>query len=203
MALALMYVWCADIRIFPMAECAQGLKMVEDSPTRSRRGIFWAMALALVISFVLSIYISMKLGYKYGGITLNRWFFVGAAKTPFNLMAEKLQNPSPPSLPGYLLMGSGAIITIGLTVMRTMFPWFVLHPIGFVVGSAWLMNSLWFSVFLAWLIKSIILRYGGAMVYKKVVPFFLGLVLGQYTAAAVWFVIDLCTGKTGNIVFWA
>ena len=37
MALALMYVWCADIRIFPMAECAQGLKLVDACPAPRRR----------------------------------------------------------------------------------------------------------------------------------------------------------------------
>jgi len=202
MALALMYVWCADIRIFPMAECAQGLKLVDACPPRRRRGIFWAVTLALVISFVVSVAVSLSLAYKYGGMTLNQWFFVGGPKAPFRLMAEKLQNPSPPSLPGYLLMAGGAGVTVLLSVLRATFPWFTLHPLGFAVGSVWLMNQLWFSVFLAWLMKSAIFRYGGPVIYRRVVPFFLGLVLGQYTAAAFWFLVDLCTGKTGNTVFW-
>ena len=202
MALALMYVWCADIRIFPMAECAQGLKLVEDCPTRRRRGIFWAITLALVISFVVSVVVSLSLAYKYGGITLNRWFFEGGPIAPFRLMAEKLQNPAPPSVPGYVFVGVGAAVTAGIAVLRIAFPWFTLHPIGFAVGSVWLMNHLWFSIFLAWLLKSLILRYGGPSVYRKVVPLFLGLVLGQYTAAAFWFVVDLITEKTGNMVFW-
>ena len=204
MALALMYVWSADIRIFPMAEWAQGMKLVEGCPDnkRERRPIFWAIVMALVISFVLSIFLSLTLAYKYGGITLNSWFFSGGPRAPFRLMAEKLQNPSPPSTPGYFLMAGGALVTIALAALRASFSWFTLHPIGFAVGGVWLMHQLWFSVFLAWLIKSLILRYGGPAVYRKVVPFFLGLVLGQYTAAAFWFVVDLCTGKTGNQVFW-
>jgi hypothetical protein len=202
MALALMYVWCADIRIFPMAEAAQGLKLVENCPPRRRRPIFWGIVIALVISFVVSVVVSLGLAYKYGGMTLNSWFFEGGPKAPFRLMAEKLKNPSPPSVPGYLLMTLGAAVTIALGVLRSTFPWFSLHPIGFAVGSVWLMNQLWFSIFLAWLAKSLILRYGGPLIYKKVVPFFLGLALGQYTAAAFWFVVDLCNGKTGNQVFW-
>ena len=85
--------------------------------------------------------------------------------------------PSPPSLPGYLLMGGGALVTVILASLRASFAWFQLHPIGFTVGSVWLMNELWFSIFLAWLTKSLILRYGGPLVYRKMVPFFLGLVL--------------------------
>lgn len=202
MALALMYVWSSDLRIFPMAECAQGLKLVEECPARRRQGIFWAIVVALVISFVVSVFVSLRLGYTYGGISLNHWFFSGGPQTPFKLMAEKLRDPSPPSIPGYLLMGVGAAVTVGLVALRASFPWFPLHPIGFAVGSVYLMNKIWFSIFLAWMIKSLILRYGGPAVYRKVVPFFLGLVLGTYTAAAFWFLVDLCTGKTGNIVFY-
>lgn len=202
MAMALMYVWCADIRIFPMAETAQGLKMIEDCPRRKRGGIFWAIVLALVISFVVSIVVSMMLAHKYGGMTLNRWFFEGSPQAPFRLMTEKLQSPHGPSGPGYLLMGLGAVVTTGLAILRASFAGFPLHPIGFVVGSVWLMNHLWASVFLAWLVKSLVLRYGGPVIYRRLVPFFMGLVLGQYTAAAFWFVVDLCTGRTGNQVFW-
>ena len=233
MALALMYVWSADIRIFPMAECAQGLKLAEECPTRQRGGIFWAMVVALVISFVISIVVSLSLAYKYGGITMNQWFFEGGPKAPYSLMAEKnqiigqlqeaekeaqdpekaqdpetmkklknLRRATSPSIPGYLLMAVGALATVAISVLRASFPWFTLHPIGFAVGSVWLVNQLWFSIFLAWLAKTLILRYGGPSIYKRVVPFFLGLVLGQYTAAAFWFVVDLCTGKTDNMVFW-
>lgn len=202
MALALMYVWCADVRIFPMAECAQGLKLAETCQPAKRRGILWAIVTALVISFVVSMIVSLVLSYKYGGITLNSWFFSGGPSAPFKLMADKMANPSPPSMPGYFLMAAGAAVTVALVFLRAVFPWFALHPIGFAVGGVWLTNQLWFSIFLAWLFKTLILRYGGPMVYKKVVPFFLGLVLGQYTAAAFWFVVDLCTGQTNNMVFW-
>jgi len=198
----LMYVWCADIRIFPMAECAQGLKLVEDCPPRKRRGIFGAIVLALAISFVASLWLSLFLAHKHGGITLSNWYFVGGAKAPYQLMSDKMVNPSPPSVPGYLLMGLGALTTVGLVALRACFAWFSLHPIGFAVGSVWLMDQLWFSIFLAWLIKALVLRYGGPVVYRKVVPFFLGLILGTYTSAAFWFVADWITGKTDNRVFW-
>ena len=38
-------------------------------------------------------------------------------------------------------------------------------------------------------------------VAKKGIPFFVGLVLGQYSAAGIWFIIDLFTHTTGNAVF--
>ena len=95
----------------------------------------------------------------------------------------------------------GALATLGLSIMRASFSWCSLHPIGFAVGSVWVMNKLWFSIFLAWVIKSLVLRYGGPLVYRKAVSFFLGLILGTYSAAGLWFVVDLVTGKTGNVIF--
>jgi hypothetical protein len=202
MALALMYVWCADIRIFPMAEAAQGLKMIDTCPPRKRRGVFWAMCLALVISFIVSITLSLYLAYTYGGITLEAWFFGNGAKAPYVMMADHLNNPKPPSVPGYLLMSGGATVSVALAVLRATFSWFAFHPIGFAIGSTWIMNVAWLSIFLAWLVKSLILRYGGPRAYRQAVPFFLGVLMGQYSAAAFWFVVDLFTGETNNIVFW-
>jgi len=89
-----------------------------------------------------------------------------------------------------------------LMFMRERFIWWPLHPIGFAIGSVWLMDRLWFSIFLAWIIKFMILRYGGPQIYLRSRYFFLGLIVGQYFAAAFWFIIDLFTGVTGNMVFW-
>lgn len=53
-----------------------------------------------------------------------------------------------------------------------------------------------------WLLKTLILKYGGIKIFDRLRPFFLGLILGQYSVATFWFVIDLITGHTGNSVFW-
>ena len=54
---------------------------------------------------------------------------------------------------------------------------------------------------MAWLIKRIVLRYGGASVYKKSQAFFLGLIAGEVLCNGIWLVIDYFTGKVGNVVF--
>ena len=64
------------------------------------------------------------------------------------------------------------------------------------------MNGVWFNVFLAWLIKKLVLRYGGASVYQGSQPFFLGLISGQALCNGIWLVIDYFTGKVGNDIFW-
>ena len=62
------------------------------------------------------------------------------------------------------------------------------------------MNWVWFSIFLAWLFKTIVLKYGGAAAYSRTRPFFLGLILGQVVVAGMWLVIDYFTGMTGNVL---
>ena len=70
--------------------------------------------------------------------------------------------------------------------------------IGFAVCGVGDMTWLWFTCFLAWLIKSIVLRYCGLKAYQALRPAFLGLIAGSYTFAAVWLIVDTLTGRTGN-----
>ncbi|MFP6645579.1 MAG: DUF6784 domain-containing protein [Candidatus Latescibacterota bacterium] len=72
---------------------------------------------------------------------------------------------------------------------------------GFPIGGNLLMNRVWFSVFLAWLLKKLILRYGGVGLYQRSQSFFLGLISGQALCNGLWLVIDYFTGKMGNPIF--
>jgi hypothetical protein len=58
------------------------------------------------------------------------------------------------------------------------------------------------SIFIAWMIKSAVLRYGGPRWYRKTLPFFLGMILGQYISGGMWIIIDGFTGMTDNYLFF-
>jgi hypothetical protein len=53
---------------------------------------------------------------------------------------------------------------------------------------------LWTSSLLGGLAKALLLRYGSLPVYKKVLPFVLGLMLGEFVIGALWAVFGLVTG---------
>ena len=57
---------------------------------------------------------------------------------------------------------------------------------GFAVSSSWSMNVFWSSIFVSWAIKLIILRMGGLKLHRQSIPFFLGLVLGEFVVGSVW-----------------
>lgn len=203
-ALGFTYVWAADVRTFVLASAANGLKLAEEQLAHRKRALFWAIALAIVVSIASSIWAVMYMSYAYGGINLNGWFFgpEGGPAYPFNYITGELNNPDGPDGVGWLATGLGGGAMALLMLARHNFLWWPLHPLGFAVSSISLTNYLTLSVFLAWLAKTLILKYGGPGLYHRARPFFLGLILGQFFVAGLWLVIDWLTGMTDNAIYW-
>ena len=93
------------------------------------------------------------------------------------------------------------MIVGALSVLRTRFVWWPLHPIGYAVGNTDTMTWIWFPTLLGWLFKTLILRYGGINLYRSALPFFLGLVLGDYAISGLWALFFLATGLPGYRTF--
>ncbi|MBN1446126.1 MAG: hypothetical protein JW957_08500 [Candidatus Omnitrophica bacterium] len=200
-ALSMTYVYAADLRTFPLSSISMGLK-VSEGMRGNRKPLVWAIMGAIVLNIIVTIILQLKLGYKYGGINLNDWYFRGNVTAPYNYATEMIRYQTAPNAIGWISKGIGALTMGVFLFMRQNFLWWPFHPIGIVIAPVAWIDALWFSIFLVWLVKSIIMRYGGAQVYDKLKPFFLGLPLGLYSAAGIWFIIDLFTGRTGNQVFW-
>jgi hypothetical protein len=200
-SLGLTYIWCSDIRTFVMASCAHGLKAI-DMVKGERRGFFWIIALSIAISILGSLGTTLSLAYHKGGLLLNTWFFQQGPIQPYIWVSEKIMNPTGPNIGGWILRGVGAAIMAALMYLRHVFLWWPFHPLGFCVGGIWIMDQIWFTCFLAWLLKAIIMRYGGFRLYRSARPFFLGLILGQFTCNGIWLIIDFLTGHVGNQIFW-
>ena len=76
-------------------------------------------------------------------------------------------------------MGVGALVTIALSTLRTQSAWFPLHPIGYLAANSWGMHINWASFFLGWLLKVLVTRYGGLKLYNRLLPLFLGFLVGH------------------------
>jgi len=200
-SLAINYVWSSDIRTYVMASSAHALRMA-DMTARRKRPLFWIIWLAIFISIAASIWVTMVLAYAKGGVNLNQWFFIDGPRAPYNWIVDKLATPTDPNWPGWLVRAGGFAVMSFLMFMRTRFVWWPFHPIGFAVGSTWIMNVLFATCLAAWVLKSLIIRYGGLRGYMFLRPAFLGFILGQYTCNAVWLIIDAMTGATNNVIGW-
>ena len=75
-------------------------------------------------------------------------------------------------------IGVGFLITFLLSGLRSLFPWFPLHPLGYVVASTYFVRTFWFVALLAWTIRMVVLRIGGThSVRQGLIPFSVGMFL--------------------------
>ena len=95
----------------------------------------------------------------------------------------------------------GGVLMVLLYWVRQRLPWWPFHPVGFPVAAVDLMTHIMTSVFIAWFIKVIVLRYGSVSFYRRTQGFFLGLIAGQMLTLGFWLIIDYFTGKNGNFLF--
>lgn len=92
----------------------------------------------------------------------------------------------------------GASILALLFLARQRLGWWPRHAFGFAASTGWVMDVIWFSVFLAWTAKMVVLKSGGPGLYGRRRPSFLGLALGQIVAGGLWLMVDYLTGTVGN-----
>jgi hypothetical protein len=82
------------------------------------------------------------------------------------------------------LLAGGA--TAIMTILRQLFAGFWFHPVGLILGPTTILGEVWGSLLLAWLLRFIVLRLGGAAsVREKLMPFATGVFLASVTAYAV------------------
>jgi hypothetical protein len=178
-----------DLRGFLMPSFIQSFKLAHDRGIRMRPLMALIFA-AIAITLVISMYMNTRLGYENGGLTLESWFAqVGSRKPAEN--ARDLMKGVPSANPLNIgWVGVGAMLTIGMMFARSRLVWFPFHPIGFLMCLTYPMNTLWVSIFLGWLAKVLITRFGGSEIYRNTIPAFLGLALGDVSMMLFWLCLD-------------
>ena len=191
--------WAGDHMVFMMAPVANSIRMMHGM-RRSRRRIIWFIGAVMGIGLIGSVGTTLVLGYRHGAVNLTHQYFNWFAQEPFRVAALLLDKPSAPYWPGWLWTATGGLFMGLMTLARQRLLWWPLHPIGFAVGGTWMMDHAWFSVFVAWLIKVLVLRYAGLGGYRATRWFFLGMFLGYITSGGIWLLVDGLTGLKGGAV---
>ncbi len=187
--------WAAEMRLFTMIACANSLKLAEMIPGPKRR-LFWGMILALLCGLAGSTYVLMHVAYTHGGINLTSHFIGDGGQ--WNRLVPLLNSQPGADVRGWIFTGIGGLVEGLLMWANHRFFWWPFHPLGFVVAGGFITGQIWFSAFIAWLLKAIILQYGGPGLFTRLRPFFLGMILGEATTGGLWLVIDALTGNYGN-----
>ncbi len=192
--------WTADIRVFFMPFFVHALHLWKTLGAR-RRGFVAAAVSAVAVSAGVSAWIILKLAYTHGGVNLSGWLFRGCPTVPFYYITARTANPDSAAAWRYAFLAGGAGIMALLMFCQYRFTWWMLHPLGFAIGPTQPVKDLWFSIFLGWLLKVLLLRLGGLSLIRRATPFVLGGVLGQFVACGVWATIDGLLGHQGNSLY--
>jgi len=164
-----------------------------DPVNLKRRSLLGAMALAIFFAIVISYVASLPLIYGKGGLNLQWGPFIGSPRY-FNHIVSLIQFPRDTKWNEVYSMILGFGIISFLLLMRHQFIWWKLHPIGYVMGAVYSSYFLWSCIFIGWLLKYIILKFGGIKQYRLLRPLFMGLILGEYSIIGLWMILGMFTG---------
>ena len=181
------YYWLNRLHVaHPMPNQLEAFKLAERTKMDSKR-LVWVMMLATVVGTLASFWAYLHVIYREGASSASG-FVVGMGWETFNRLQNWLSNPTGPVHGAIGSMGIASAVTFLLYFLRHRFFWWPFHPIGYVMTSAtWGgLADFWFSVFLGWMIKAIIIKFFGLGAHRRAVPFFLGLILGDYVVSSAW-----------------
>ena len=175
-------------RSHPMPFQLEGFKMAERTHT-SYRGMFWAIGIATVFGTLVAFAVILYKLYDRGAASAslgppNVPLIFGSE--PWNRMESWVKSPASPDTSTAIAIAVGFAMTIVLNSLRMKMAWFPFHPVGYAVSGSWSMNQLWLSMLIAWIVKLVMLRYGGLKLYRRALPFFLGVILGECIIGSFW-----------------
>ena len=152
--------------------------------------LVFALMLAAAVAIVAALLWNLQLYYVNGaaGGNVNSWR-ISKGTEPWSNLQHALHDPKAANGTALAAMMGGAFMILLLSALRTRFVGFPLHPAAYALNMSFANDFFWCDLLLAWLIKSCILRYGGIKLYRQVLPFFLGLILGDYVTGSVWSLI--------------
>jgi len=163
----------------------EAYKMGTETGSRLR-GMTVLMMAAIFIAFVVGFFTTLGSYYKVGAEKAGWQYPYHMGTLQFFRVSEETKQGRSWDRAGIVAMASAVAFTALLALLRARFLWWPLHPVGFALAWSFWVFYYWFSGFTAWLAKTLILRYGGANTYKKVLYLCIGLLVGGWLMGIVW-----------------
>lgn len=184
-------------RSHPMPHQLESYKLAEQSNADYRK---WTKALMVMgpLAVFITFWAILYLMYDYGAEGKSRMTFGAEA---YNQLNTWIKTPENAKVPEFMAVWIGFAQALLLQWLRIRLPWWPLHPLAFAVTSSWEINLVWGPLFLAWVFKSLILRYGGRGGFQRSLPFFVGLMLGQFFVGSLWNIYGIARGLP-TYQFW-
>ena len=178
----------------------------------------WLCLLAIVLGLAVALPVTLYFQYDRGLATVDGWSqlatsypFVNALAVHQELSARgKLEEaerwrgwqrlwhlqPKRAHLLGFL---AGLGLVLLCAAGRVRYPGWPIHPVLFLVWGTYPAWRFAPCFLLGWLLKGLVVRYGGAQLYRRLLPLFSGLIageiLGYLTGVVAGLAYALCTGE--------
>ena len=184
-------------RCLAMPHQLEAFKAGEVSRANNRK-VAWIIMLATFLGIVATFWSLLHMYYINGAATakIQAGYRTGIGSYAFDRLNGWTLNPKKMDSSGVTFMGVGVGFALFLTLMKSRFLAWPFHPIGYGLAVSYAMDYFWFTAFIGWMCKVIVVRYGGIKMYRTALPFFMGLILGDYVSASIWTLIGWAMGVT-------
>lgn len=188
--LPMAWVLFLDFKTFIAPNLLNAAKMQEDVGG-SRKRFHINLLICLVVTVIVAVGFAIVLAHVRGATQMGGgWFFTQGPQAVFDTAVRATDTPPEmqPTTMGWYGIGAGWV-GLSMFLRQTLF-WFP-HPIGFIMLINPLMAVLWFSFFIGWIFKRIVVRYGGKATFDKTKVIFIGLIMGELLAIVIWALLSI------------
>lgn len=181
------------------------------------RHLLYTCLLGILGGLFIGGWVFLSNAYAFGGDNIRfQWAFNGleffmrrfrvehAQATAALLRTAEQAAPDAPNW-GARVMVVWGLITMALTLLRQFFAGFWFHPIGFILGGSHLNDGAnWGSLLVAWAVRALVLKIGGASaVRNKLHPFFVGAFVGALATLLIFAVINSISVTQGDGTYYS
>jgi hypothetical protein len=164
-----------------------------------KRKLGGVIAWALVVGFIVGAYATLYCQYSYptpqqaDQVPARNYF--GAEYIPKRELANPMDDFSRGKFTARqfdwkLHMGIGVSVTAFLQFATWRWASWPILPVGYIVSFGAFIGNAWFSIMIGWLAQLIVVRLGGATLFQKARPFFIGIIFGEALAAGLWIILN-------------
>lgn len=173
-----------------IASQVESFKLVSQSHANPRR-LVYAMIIAFAVGGLAAYWAGLHLQYRIGetpnGMVPRNW-------GQWLSLENRIANPcNPEPIAAGFQIGS-ALFTAWLFAMRLKFPWWPFHPVGYALCMTFGVDMFWSCILIAWVLKGLVMRWGGLSTYRRALPMAFGLIIGEYLVGAFWSLLSAATG---------
>lgn len=176
-------------RQHPMGHELESFAFAERVGQRTRPMV-WIVLLAAASGIAIGLLTTLQIYYERGAASAKvNPAQMGVGWESWNMLQSWTRSPGPPQALPLGVIGASAGIVFALAMARNAWFAFPIHPIGYAFACSYAMEYIWAVVLVTWFVKILVVRYGGLRLYRRSLPFFYGIVLGDAVTQLAWGVV--------------